>query len=199
MENFRIYIYRLYWSPQPIHCYLYEGTFGKCPRLKLLKITFTFVENISIYHNHPSLIVPAKTPVMIKNDVTVSIYPQIVISRRYWRHYFPHCVSFLFQRFSDACNFIKNDTLAQLFPCEFYEIFKNTFFHRTPPMAASVFKIMNLTLVQWCSIEWLFWEFLQDLVKSTHDDIFFGKVVGLDLLTAFYSSSGRIVLFASVV
>ena len=27
-----------------------------------------------------------------------------------------------------ACNFIKNETLAQLFSCEFYEIFKNTFF-----------------------------------------------------------------------
>ena len=27
--------------------------------------------------------------------------------------------------------------LAQLFPCEFCEIFKNSFFHRTPPVAAS--------------------------------------------------------------
>ena len=25
-------------------------------------------------------------------------------------------------------NFIKKETLAQVFPCEFYEIFKNTFF-----------------------------------------------------------------------
>ena len=37
----------------------------------------------------------------------------------------------------EACNFIKNETLAQLFPCEFCEISKNTFFHRTPLMPAS--------------------------------------------------------------
>ena len=34
-------------------------------------------------------------------------------------------------------NFIKKETLAQVFSCEFYEISKNTFFHRTPRVAAS--------------------------------------------------------------
>ena len=34
-------------------------------------------------------------------------------------------------------NFIKKETLAQVFPCEFYEISKNTFLHRTPLVAAS--------------------------------------------------------------
>ena len=29
------------------------------------------------------------------------------------------------------------ETLAQVFSCEFCEIFKKTFFHRTPPVAAS--------------------------------------------------------------
>ena len=33
--------------------------------------------------------------------------------------------------------FIKKATVAQVFFCEFCEIFKNTFFHRTPPVAAS--------------------------------------------------------------
>ena len=37
-----------------------------------------------------------------------------------------------------ACNFIKKETLAQVFSCEFCEIYKNTFFHRTPLVAASV-------------------------------------------------------------
>ena len=37
-----------------------------------------------------------------------------------------------------VCNFIKKETLAQVFPCEFCEISKNTFFHRTPSVAASV-------------------------------------------------------------
>ena len=36
-----------------------------------------------------------------------------------------------------ACNFIKKKSLAQMFSCEFFEISKNTFFHRTPLVAAS--------------------------------------------------------------
>ena len=31
-----------------------------------------------------------------------------------------------------ACNFIKKETLVQVFSCEFCEISKNTFFHRAP-------------------------------------------------------------------
>ena len=37
-----------------------------------------------------------------------------------------------------ACNFIKKDSLAQVFSCQFFEISKNTFFYRIPPVAASV-------------------------------------------------------------
>ena len=37
-----------------------------------------------------------------------------------------------------ACNFIKKETLAQVFSCEFREIFKNTYFYRILPVAASV-------------------------------------------------------------
>ena len=40
-----------------------------------------------------------------------------------------------------AFNFIKKETLTQVFSCEFCETFKNTFFYRTPPMAASTFPI----------------------------------------------------------
>ena len=36
-----------------------------------------------------------------------------------------------------ACNFIKKETLAQVFPCEFCEISKNIFFYKTPLVAAS--------------------------------------------------------------
>ena len=35
-----------------------------------------------------------------------------------------------------ACNFIKKEALAQVFFCEFCEISKSTFFHRTPLVAA---------------------------------------------------------------
>ena len=36
-----------------------------------------------------------------------------------------------------SCNFIKKETLAQLFSCDFCEISKNTFSYRAPPLAAS--------------------------------------------------------------
>ena len=40
-----------------------------------------------------------------------------------------------------VCNFIKKETLAQVFSREFCEISKNNFFHRTPPVVASVNKL----------------------------------------------------------
>ena len=46
--------------------------------------------------------------------------------------------SFLTKLLTSACNFIKKETLAQVFACEFCEISKNTFSYRTPPVAASV-------------------------------------------------------------
>ena len=45
-------------------------------------------------------------------------------------------VSFLIKLQAEACNFIKEETLAQVFSYEFCQIFKNTFFYRTPPVAA---------------------------------------------------------------
>ena len=44
-----------------------------------------------------------------------------------------------------ACNFIKKGTLAQMFSCKFCEISKNTFSYRTPPIAASEKKYINIT------------------------------------------------------
>ena len=38
---------------------------------------------------------------------------------------------------SKACNFIKKETLAKVFSCEFCEISKTIFFHKTPLVAAS--------------------------------------------------------------
>ena len=37
-----------------------------------------------------------------------------------------------------ACNFIKKETLAQVFSCKFCEISKNTFSYRKLPLVASV-------------------------------------------------------------
>ena len=43
-----------------------------------------------------------------------------------------------------ACNFIKKESLAQVFSSEFCEISSNTFFHRTPLLAASVVTLVFL-------------------------------------------------------
>ena len=45
---------------------------------------------------------------------------------------------FILMKLQEACNFIKIETLAQVFSCEFCKISKNTFSYRTPQMAASV-------------------------------------------------------------
>ena len=45
------------------------------------------------------------------------------------------CQSLFLNKFIN--NFIKKETLAQVFSCEFYEISKNNLFYRTPLAAAS--------------------------------------------------------------
>ena len=42
----------------------------------------------------------------------------------------------------EACNFIKKETLVEVFSCEFCEIFKNTFFTEHPSTTTSCFTIM---------------------------------------------------------
>ena len=37
-----------------------------------------------------------------------------------------------------GCNFIKIETMAQVFPCKFCEISKTTFSYRVPPVASTV-------------------------------------------------------------
>ena len=44
------------------------------------------------------------------------------------------------------CNFIKKETLAQVFSSEYCEISKNIFSYRTPPMAASVDSDLKIKL-----------------------------------------------------
>ena len=47
------------------------------------------------------------------------------------------CQSLFFNKIADL-NFIKKETLEQVFSCEFYKISKKTFFYRTLPVTASV-------------------------------------------------------------
>ena len=56
----------------------------------------------------------------------------------------------LFNKVADlkACNFIKNETLAQVFSCEICEISKKFFFKKkTPPMVASVNLGIHLMII----------------------------------------------------
>ena len=52
-------------------------------------------------------------------------------------------VSFLI-KLQASCNFIKKETLALVFSCEFCGISKNTFIHRTPLVAVSDHPISKL-------------------------------------------------------
>ena len=49
------------------------------------------------------------------------------------------CQSLFFNKVADLRNCIKKEAVAQVFSCEICKIFKNIFFHRAPPVAASVY------------------------------------------------------------
>ena len=67
---------------------------------------------------------------LLKNKLIKSISQENTYAR----------VFFLIKLQVSACNFAKKETLAQMFPCEFYKFSKNTFSYRTPPVAASVYR-----------------------------------------------------------
>ena len=61
-------------------------------------------------------------------------------------------VSFFIKLQPSACNFIKKETLVQVFSCEFCEISKNTFSYKTPLVAASEsFWIPTQSVLRLCS------------------------------------------------
>ena len=62
------------------------------------------------------------------------------------------CQSHLFNKITglrslSLLNFIKKETLAQVFSCEFCEIFKNNNFYRTPLVAASEESVLPISTV----------------------------------------------------
>ena len=56
-------------------------------------------------------------------------------------------VSFLIKLQASASNFIKKETLAQVFSCEFCKISKNTFSYRTPPVAAFTLPVDDIQIL----------------------------------------------------
>ena len=64
-----------------------------------------------------------------------------------------------------GCNFIKKETLAQVFSCEFCKISKNTFLYRTPPVtASSYFEVHLRTAASERKFTWTF--FSQDVFSK---------------------------------
>ena len=84
-------------------------------------------------------------------------------------------------KFPQACNFIKKENLTQMLYCEFCEISKTTFFHKTPPLAASEsnrysffyrnsftkLSVLSEAVVQRCSVKKVFLKILQYLWENT--------------------------------
>ena len=66
--------------------------------------------------------------------------------RLFFFFFFFFCASVSF--FVSASNFVKKETLAQVFFCEFCEIFQNIVFDRTPPVAASESSCSSVTTVR---------------------------------------------------
>ena len=66
------------------------------------------------------------------------------------------CKKGVLRNFAEACNFVKKETLAQLFSCEFPKVFKNTFPDKAFLVAAS------------CVSEWIYtFSFRTSCLKQT--------------------------------
>ena len=84
-------------------------------------------------------------------------------------------------KFPQACNFIKKEDLTQMLYCEFCEISKNTFFHKSPLVTASEsnrysffyrksftkLSVLSEAVVQRCSVKKVFLNILQNLRENT--------------------------------
>ena len=69
-----------------------------------------------------------------------------------------------------ACNFIKKETLAQVFSCEFCKISKNTFFYRTPLVAAfkDYLSVLRTKPLENISLRNIFYLFPEVLILREH-------------------------------
>ena len=76
---------------------------------------------------------------LIIRSSRTEVFCKKVILRNFKKFTGKHlCQSLFFNKVAGSTyNFIKKETLEQVFSCEFCEISKNTFFCRAPPVAAS--------------------------------------------------------------
>ena len=76
----------------------------------------------------------------------------------------------LFNKVGEACNFIKKETLAQEFSCEFCEISKNTFFTEHLWWLLLMFAILQIKTLYSCDkkLENVFVNLKIDLINVLH-------------------------------
>ena len=82
----------------------------------------------------------------IRRSSRPDVFCEKVVLRNFAKFTGKHlCQSLSFNKVAGAaCNFIKKETLAQAFSCEFYEMSKNTSFYRTPLVATSELGLSNI-------------------------------------------------------
>ena len=85
---------------------------------------------------HTQQILPAALN-PIQKQAAIDVFCKKVFLEIHRKHL---CQSLFFNKVvGQPCDFIKKETLAQVFSCDFCEISKNIFSYRTPPLAASTY------------------------------------------------------------
>ena len=89
-------------------------------------------------------------------------------------------VKFTGKQMCQACNFIKKKTLAQVFPCEFCETSKSTFFTEhlwatasDSPQSKILIRYFLEPVVRRCSTRWMFLEISQSCQENTFVKVVF--------------------------
>ena len=94
-----------------------------------LKSDFTWVQKIHVSETDSKWSIlkpPFSRMIFFEFDLTEAVVRRCSVNK-----------VFLEISLASAFNFIKKETLAQMFSCEFCEISRNTFSYRTTPVAAS--------------------------------------------------------------
>ena len=85
-----------------------------------------------------------KTEILVDFQICIRVplnaLSQMFMERKIW-NFLSKSQPYSYHNLAEACNFIKKESLAQVFSCEFCKISKNTFFYGIPPVAASEIRI----------------------------------------------------------
>ena len=100
--------------------------------------------NSTIFSNKPSsffeFMVLIFWPIYVFRSSHPNVFCKNVVLRNFTKFTgkYLYQTPFLIKLYASACNFIKKETLVQVFSCAFCEISKNTFCYRTSLVTASI-------------------------------------------------------------